>query len=253
MNRAIKVLIVDDDRSARIILQKYLEINDNVEIVGNEESTENAMKLIELQHPDVLFLDINMPHEDGLQFARRVRKENHHLIIVFTTAYRNYAPEALQVRPLDYLVKPFGLNEVMNVLDKVIKVLDEEQSLHANIITRAKMVPQKMRFKTHKGYLFVEPDQIVFIRSGRERTELVLQNNQTEKIKVALVDIEEELSQQGFMRINRSIIINLKYICKIDTRNRKCYLNCNTAEQQEFVVTRNVFKKFEEMQLLKLG
>ena len=129
MKRNIKVLIIDDDHSARCILQKYLEIAGNVDILGNVSDTFAANKIIKSDSPDLIFLDINMPDEDGLQFATKLRDSNINIPIVFTTAYKNYALDAFKVKPVDYMVKPFGLDDIFNILRKVEQHITQQKTL----------------------------------------------------------------------------------------------------------------------------
>ena len=112
MEHKFKACIIDDDKAARQILQKYLEISGKIEVVESLSDTQFALVVIRRQKPDVLFLDINMPNEDGLQFAGRLREVNPSIPIVFTTAYTNYALPAFKIKPIDYLVKPFSFQEL---------------------------------------------------------------------------------------------------------------------------------------------
>ena len=129
MKQQFKAIIVDDDHSSRNILQKFLEIDNKVIVVASENNTTSAMMAFERFIPDVIFLDINMPVEDGLKFAQKLRLLDSDVQIIFTTAYSNYAASAFSLKPLDYLVKPFGLSEVFDVLTKIENYFDEREKL----------------------------------------------------------------------------------------------------------------------------
>lgn len=252
MNRAIQGLIVDDDKAARSILEKFLEINDKVNIVASVSETASAFDVVENNTIDVIFLDINMPIEDGIEFASKLRVLNYKTHIVFTTAYENYAVSAFNIKPVDFLVKPFGLNDIFNVVSKIENVIkEEEKELNEDKIWGNK-IPDKLKFKTFKGYSFLNPDDIVFIKVVGANTDLILNNGKKERIFSLLNEIYDDIKKFGFLRINRSVIVNLKYVDRIDRKTRICIIKWKN-EEVEFPLTRIVFKQFENMKLIRLG
>jgi len=208
------------------------------------------MQIIETILPDVIFLDINLPKEDGIKFAQRLRKSNIEVSIVFTTAYKNYAFSAISVKPLDYLVKPFGLDEVFNVLEKVEREIDNKIESYAREGISRAMNPYKIRFIAPNGYVFINPSNIFYVRVFGSKSEIVMSNGETEVINLSMNEVFNELKHINFFRINRSAIINLKYIDRIDRRERKCYIK-NNSEEVEFLLTQRIFVDFDKIKSLK--
>lgn len=252
MKSAIQAIIVDDDNSARSILQKFLELDDRVVLLGSVSNTSDAMEIFERLSPDVVFLDINMPEEDGLQFARKLRDKEIEVSIIFTTAYKNYAMEAFSIRPIDYLVKPFGLDQVLNVLFKVEKHLDEKEAEQKNDKLWGNKIANVIKFKTKNGYSFVNLTEIIYIKVIGANTELVLCKGEKIRVLSILKDIYEEIKNDDFLRINRSVVINLKFVERIERKTKNCILVCNN-KKMEFPITNSVFKHLEKMKSIKLG
>ena len=252
MKRAINAIVVDDDNAARNILQKFLEVDNRVVVQGCVSNTHDAMKIIERLVPDVIFLDINMPVEDGLQFAKKLREQKIEVQIIFTTAYKNYAVQAFSINPIDYLVKPFGLHEVLNVLVKVENYLDEKEAEKENQKIWGAQIPDVIKLKTNSGYSFVDPNEIIYIKVVGSNSELVMCSGEKIKVFSILKNIYEEVRNYDFMRINRSVVINLKFVEHIERKTKKCILMCNDLKI-EFPITQSVFQHLENMKSIKLG
>lgn len=250
MENNIKALIVDDDDAARNILQKFLEIGDKVEVVASLNSTEQALSVITEMQPDVLFLDINMPVENGLHFAHRLKNNGHKLPIVFTSAYKNYAASAFNLRPIDFLVKPFGLDVVFDVLTKVEEYLKEQKQLEH---TKSKIfIPKKLKLKTPTGYIFINPQDILYVQVNRDRTELVSTNDECFRVMTLLKEIYSELQKFNFFQINRSVVVNTRFVENVDKVNKSCLLKCK-EKSFPFKVSASNFKDFENLRSLNLG
>lgn len=252
MKRVINVLIVDDDHSARRILRKFLEFDSRVVVHGCVGNTSDAMKSFDVIVPDVVFLDINMPDEDGIAFARKLREKKWPVLIVFTTAYKNYALEAFNVKPIDFLIKPFGLDQVLNVLIKIENELDDIDNKINNNKLWGNHIPNIIKFKTKTGYSFIEPKEIVYIKVSGAITELVM--NSGEKIRVfsILKDVYEEVRNFDFLQINRSVVVNMQYVDRIEQKTKKCILLVNKSAI-EFPISLNVFQHLSHIKSIKLG
>ena len=246
------MIIVDDDNSARNILQKFLEVDDRVVVQGCCGNTREAMDIIERVVPDVIFLDINMPIEDGLQFAKKLRAQKIDVQIIFTTAYANYAIEAFSIRPVDYLVKPFGIEEVLNVLVKVEDLIDKRQATQQQEKIWGNQIPDVIKLKTMKGYSFIDPGEILYIKVIGANSELVLCSGEKIVVFSILKNIYEELRNYDFMRINRAVVINLRFVDYVERKTKKCVLFCKDTKI-EFPISRSVFQHLENMKSIKLG
>jgi len=247
----IKALIVDDDDTARSIMTKYLEVEDNVHIIDSVSNSFSAMKAVEREEPDVIFLDINMPKEDGLQFARRLKQMGINSAIVFTTAYRNYALYAFELKPLDYLIKPFGPNEVSAVIAKVAERLTQKFQNRSEEKKGLK-IPGKLMLKAVGGTFFVSPAEIIFFRMNIGGMEMAYVNGKLEKLKMLISELEEELNSATFIRISRSVIININFLNRIDKKEKRCHLKC-CDKDYSFELTKAKIKYFDSLSTIKLG
>jgi DNA-binding LytR/AlgR family response regulator len=252
MDRSIRALIIDDESGARTILKKYLEISGKVEIIGNVPDSSSAMYIIKKESIDVVFLDINMPHEDGLQFASRLRDHSSQIQIVFTTAYKDYALQAFKVKPIDYLVKPFGIEEVFAAIDMVEDYFDKLSEKSCSNEKWGNDIKGIIKLKVGKGFAFVHIDQIVYMKSVNNSAELLLTNGQKQMVKSNINEVFEQLKYLDFFRVNRSALVNMAYISRVDRKDKTCVVECN-GEEHQFMFSLQVFRQFELMNLLKLG
>ncbi|HOO85927.1 MAG TPA: LytTR family DNA-binding domain-containing protein, partial [Prolixibacteraceae bacterium] len=201
---------------------------------------------------DVLFLDINMPNEDGLQFAGRLREVNPSIPIVFTTAYTNYALPAFKIKPIDYLVKPFGVDEIFDVVKLIEEHIETESLNHCNTGVWGNSIPGKIKLKVNGGYVFLDCSDIVYITSSHNMVDVFLANGTKEKAYTNLNELYGELKEKNFFRINRAVIVNIDHIKRIDKKMRKCVFDFD-GKEVEFPFAISIFAKFEEMKSIKLS
>ena len=113
----LRTIIIDDERSGRQVLQQMLQkYCNNVEVVATADSAEAGKEMIDTHFPDLVFLDIEMPHENGFQLLQKFEDRNFE--VVFVTAHPEYAMKAIKFRPLDYLLKPVSLAELKMTVEK---------------------------------------------------------------------------------------------------------------------------------------
>lgn len=117
----MKIIIIDDEKSLLIILKKMLSKISQIDIVGIFQDTHEADQFLKNHLVDMIFMDINMPGENGLDFAKRLSGEMPSIDIVFLTAYREYALEAFEVYAFDYIVKPISQERLIKTIDRAIK------------------------------------------------------------------------------------------------------------------------------------
>ncbi|HNW52129.1 MAG TPA: LytTR family DNA-binding domain-containing protein [Prolixibacteraceae bacterium] len=250
MDRKITALIIDDDSQARNILGKFLELEDKVFVVAGLENTLHAVDAIKKHKPDVVFLDINMPYESGLKFASRMKEIGVDVLLVFTTAFRSYALEAFDMKPFDFLMKPFGVEEISNLVGDIEKTILAKQT--SQNLLKKKEPSGKLKFKTNQGYLFLMPKEIVYVCSNRNYCELFLISGQVEKVYLPISQMLQEMGNIHFMMINRSTIINLNYIVRVDRKLKRCFLYFDEKEI-ELPITQKSLDSFENLKAVKLG
>ncbi len=206
----IRVLAIDDEPLALRQLAAYLEKVPFFELVDSCQSAIEAMSVLDKDEVDAVFIDINMPDLNGLDFVRSL---THPPLVVFTTAYQEYAVEGYKVDAIDYLLKPFGMGDVLRAADKVkrqfdllhtasLSPLDEEEALFLK--TEYKVVRILIR-----DICFVEgmAEYLRIHLAGHDKPTVVL---------LSMKKMEERLATHDFMRVHKSYIINLHHIAEIN-------------------------------------
>lgn len=205
----IKCLAIDDEPLALTQLTAYLSKVPFFDVVGSCQSALDAIKLLEEQTVDVVFIDINMPDLSGLDFVKSLDNSP---MIVFTTAYQEYALEGYKVDAVDYLLKPFGLSDVLQAANKVKRRYD---MLH----TSAKPVEESetLFMKTEYKVVRIQVKDIVMIEGMSEYLRIYVQEQDKPIIVLmSMKKMEERLSRHRFMRVHKSYIINLKRISELN-------------------------------------
>lgn len=212
----IKVLAIDDEPLALKQLVTYINKVPFLELAGQCHSALEAQKLMEQEMVDAIFCDINMPDLSGMDFVRQLAAPP---FIVFTTAYSEYAVEGYKVNAVDYLLKPFGMNDFLRAALKV----QEQYNL------RHQETPQKQSSPVQAdGTIFVKTDyrvvriaisDIRYIEGMSEYLKIHLDNQKPIITLLSMKKMEDYLPPTLFMRIHRSYIVNLQKIQEVN-KNR---------------------------------
>lgn len=206
----IRCLAIDDEPLALKQLSSYISKIPYFELVNACNSAIKAGEILENEHIDAIFIDINMPDLNGLDFVRSLAQPP---LVVFTTAYSNYAIDGYKVDAVDYLLKPFGFEELRAAAEKVKQRFDL-----MNTPTDVAMQPadDAIFLKTDYKIVRVSLSDIRYIEAMSEY--LRIYSDAIPRPIVVLLSMkkmEERLPANTFMRIHRSYIINLKKIIEV--------------------------------------
>ncbi|MCL6570113.1 MAG: LytTR family DNA-binding domain-containing protein [Bacillus sp. (in: Bacteria)] len=208
MDQEIRILIVDDEPYSRDELKHLLGAFPSVNIVGEAESGESAiMKAIQLQ-PDVVFLDVEMPKINGMQAAKVLRELKKVPLIVFATAYPQFAAEAFRFEAVDYLLKPFDEEQIKETINRIKRML---------IIPKVQDTGKptgKLAVEADGEISYIEPKDILYIFRDDKQTKLITKNGEFET-KTPLKELETRLNCFGFFRIHKSFLVNLDYVTRL--------------------------------------
>ncbi|MFG4002632.1 DNA-binding response regulator [Flavobacterium aquidurense] len=205
--KKIKVIIVDDERLSREELKRTLQLYDDFVLIGEAENADEAKGLIESEMPDLIFLDIQMPEKSGFDLLESL---DHVPAVLFVTAYDQYAVQAFEVNALDYLMKPIREERFAKAIEKIRAALRSKSSDNAAAEDR------KIFIKDGEKRFFIRLDEIYLIESLENYTRLFFQDKKALQRR-SLRQWEEMLDEKIFFRINRTEIINIKYIQAINT------------------------------------
>lgn len=242
----ISAVIIDDEPEAIRLLEMYLRFYPNVKVAGTETNGIKGLELVSQNLPELVFLDIDMPEMNGLKVAEHIHSENHYSEIVFTTAHQHYAYDALDVKPLDFLTKPFNIDDLKVVLEKFQEKIEQRKfTQKVELFIHSQSNAPKVKLPTISGIVLVDIKDIVLVKSKANNCNLYLEDGSIEVITRNLVVIEEILNTSHFFRISRSAIINLNYLKRIDKKNLKCLVNFKQSVLEE-EITRSNMAQFEK-------
>lgn len=206
----IKCLAIDDEPLALRQLAAYLKKVPFFELVDSCQSALEAMAILENQEVDVLFIDINMPDLNGLDFVRSLQ---HPPMVVFTTAYQEYAVEGYKVDAIDYLLKPFGMGDVLRAADKVKRQYDLLHTASLSPMDEDDALFLKSEYKVVR----VIVSHVIYIEGMSEYLRIhVADQPKPIIVLLSMKKMEERLPDADFMRIHKSYIINLHHIAEIN-------------------------------------
>ena len=200
----IRVIAVDDEPLALRQLESYISKVPYLKLVASCQDAMQAMRVLEEQVVDAMFLDISMPELSGMDFVRTLDNPP---LVVFTTAYSEYAVDGFRVNAVDYLLKPFGLDDFIRSADKLRARMAERQSRQA-----AAGAPEddSLFFKTDYRTVRVRLGEIRYIESMSEYVKIYVDGSQTPiLVLMSLKVLIDRLPADAFMRIHRSYIIAL--------------------------------------------
>lgn len=222
----MRVLIIDDEPLAREGIVFQLRNESDVEIVGECEDGSAAIEAIKRQKPDLVFLDIKMPKVSGFNVIEQIGSSNMPLV-VFLTAYDEYAVEAFRLNALDYLLKPIDRARFQQSLQKARKQLQKdrlstqgaqlEQLLTAMRNTGKPIepeVPPRIAVKLGGSIQFLHPDELLWVEAEGDYVN-VHTTARSHLVRETMLAMEKRLEPYGFQRIHRSAIVNLDKIAKL--------------------------------------
>ena len=211
-----RVLIIDDESAARLLIRQYLEGNEYFEIIGEYDNGLEAVVAINQLEPDLVFLDIKMPGLSGLQVVQEIV---HVPQIIFTTAYDQYALKAFDANATDYLLKPYTRDRFERAITKI---------LHH---TRSNFEDAKRVVEQLAGRSSNDPVTTILVESGSKLISLDLKDvicMEAEKdytwmhtaaksylSNYGISQLEQRLSPANFLRVHRSFIVNINHIREV--------------------------------------
>jgi DNA-binding LytR/AlgR family response regulator len=215
----MKCIIVDDEPLAREAIEMLIEKTPGLVLSGSFNSAATASKFMDKTAVDLVFLDIQMPGTNGIEFAKSIPKET---FVVFTTAFSEFATDSYEVDAIDYLIKPVRLERFQKGVEKAqtyYKLLKADNSNNIESFTEDYFFVKADR-KIFKVYF----DNILFIEGLKD---YVVMHTENQKVITAMniKTIHEQLPKSMFVRVSKSYIINAKKIDSVD--NNTVYIGKN--------------------------
>lgn len=227
--RDIRALIIDDERSARLELRRMLEAYPAIRVIGEAVNADEAETMIGSLHPDLLFLDIQMPGRSGFELLESLDTIP---LVIFVTAFDSYAVKAFEVSALDYLMKPVREERFGKAVDQICNRFIEH-------------VDPSIFVKDQGQYHLIKWKDVHLIES-RDNYVRLFHGKQSVLYKSSLNLLEEKLDGSMFFRTGRAQMINLLFIQTIQQSGGRLSITLNTGEQVD--VSSRQAVKFKNLQ-----
>jgi two-component system, LytTR family, response regulator len=213
----LKTILVDDENMAIQTLQMILkDYCPDIEVAGIAKSPLEAIKLINQTHPDLVFLDIEMPNGTGFDVLEAIPERN--FDVVFVTAYNHYALKAIKFSAADYILKPIDIEEIIQTVGKIKQRRNQSGATPLDISTLLMNMkhasPKKIAVPTSNGTEFISIDEILYLTADRSYCQIFLTEKRNLLVSKSLSELEIILPNDSFFRIHKSHTVNLNFVKK---------------------------------------
>lgn len=222
-----RTLIADDEQPARDRLRKLLaEHADQIELIGEAQNGLECREMIDRLKPDLVFLDIQMP---GLTGFEVLQQTSHSPVVIFCTAYDEFALQAFETNSIDYIVKPIKAERIQKSIEKLdsLKHHSDKQELLRLIGNYISQAPKKeitsIPVKLGDRMLFVKIEDVTYFLAEEKYVTIHTRDGKTYLSDLPLKSLEEKLGD-GFLRIHRSLLVNVSRIREINKHFNGCYI-----------------------------
>ncbi len=220
----IKAIIVEDEEPARSLLKKFLEPFGDVELIGEFSDGFTGLKAINDLKPDLVFLDIQMPKLTGFEILELAE---HRPIIIFTTAYDQYAIKAFEANAADYLLKPFTRERFAEALKKATRRFKNNENADVKSVLQAidekPEIISRIAVRSASKIHLVPAEEIIFIESDGDYVKIHTKESSFLKEKT-MKYFEEHLDPGLFIRIHRSYLVNAGFIQRLEYYDKENHI-----------------------------
>ncbi|WP_304507818.1 LytR/AlgR family response regulator transcription factor [Anaerotignum sp.] len=243
----MKIAIVDDERPSRSELRHLITHCLPEAEIMEASSGEEAMELFLKEDFDLIFMDINLGDIDGTTLAAMAKKAQPKVEIVFATAYNSYAEKAFDIDALNYILKPFDPKRIEQTVQRYMKKCNKENNGREMAKEEEKSPISKISINCDKKMILVDISDIVYIETGK-RACILHAKGKSFTAACSMNSFEERLKENGFFRIHKSYLINLKYVIEIYPwfNNTTC-VKMQGYEKEILTVGRNQIKELKQL------
>jgi len=249
MKNKITAIIIDDETLARELIKKFISYHSNIEVISECSNGFDAIKRINEKKPDLIFLDIQMPKINGFEMLELLEDPP---VIIFTTAYDQYALQAFKVNSIDYLLKPIDETELTSSIQKFKLGFSKPIGMENDSIAKTLQMlsnTYKARFlvKVGEHLRMIPVDEIAVFIIMEKSTFLRTYNGRDYGIDFTLEQIVGLVDPKKFFRVNRKFIVDIKSIQDIIAySNSRLKLKLAIATDEEVIVSRERVGEFKE-------
>ncbi len=222
----IAAIIIDDEPDAGQLLKNLLEDFSAINVNHVFTDALKALDAVIMELTPVVFLDIEMPEITGIEFIKQLNKFSPNTKVVFVTAFKSYALEAIQNSAFDFITKPVAKEDLRRVVYKITAALQN------NIEPKTRENNQRLLLKTTEGHHYISSDELLYLEADGNYTNLILKDDKKLLSSVNLGRIYEQIPQDQFVRISRKHIINKNYLKFMNFCKKYCLVAFNSNEHR---------------------
>ncbi|WP_428911686.1 LytR/AlgR family response regulator transcription factor [Niallia sp. Krafla_26] len=240
MQPTISTIVVDDEPYNREELIYLLQAYSSIQIVGEADSGEACVMQAIQKQPDLIFLDVEMPAMNGLQVAEILNELKKPPLIVFATAFPEFAVQAFRYEAIDYLLKPYDEDQLHQTIQRIEKRIFPTDDADRDLGTA-----NKLGVENDGEVVYLDPNDILYIYSEEKRVNIVT-STQSFETKKTLKDLELRLSTYPFFRTHKSYLVNLHYITRLTPWFNGAFNLTIKGKDKPIPVSRNYVKALRE-------
>lgn len=227
----IQCIAIDDEPLALKQIASYIDKTPFLEAIGQFESPLQALTFLQDNEVDLMFVDINMPDLNGMDFVKSL---NNPPKVIFTTAYSEYALEGFQVDAVDYLLKPIGYGAFLKSAEKANHRIQPKETVQTEVKSNEEFLFIKSEYKI----LRINLSDIKYIEGMREYVRIHLTNEKPIMALMSMKKMEEFLPESSFMRVHRSFIVKLDKITTVERHrivfDKNTYIPVSEQHKERF-------------------
>ena len=238
----IKVMVVEDEEQIRSILGKMIEKNEGCSVVASCGNFATAITEFIRLRPEVVFMDIDLGGESGLECAKAITEVDPKVKIVFATAHSEYMANAFEIYAFDYLVKPFDMARISKTLDR-IRSMSTGSDAVKELSDKAEGSCEKLIIRGKEEINIVDVDDIIMIERS-DGVSRIVTKDEVYLTSQSLTSLEEKLDPEQFIRCHKSYIIRTDTVRKLEVYGRWTYtVRLRDTDEMALMTT----EKYEEM------
>lgn len=233
----MKAIIIDDEKDAVISIEIALrEYCPSVEVVGTANSSRDGIAEIEAKQPDLVFLDIQMPHMSGIELLETFG-ENRNFEVIFVTAFNEFAIKAFRLSATDYLLKPINIVELINSVKRLTLKHTPLTSVNERVKKLQAALAGKLSVPTTHGMEFLALNEIIRIQADGSYSTIFCVNKKSMLVSKNLKELQTALEGESFFRTHKSHLINFEHIRKYSPTKDGGYIEMSDGSSVEVART----------------
>jgi two-component system, LytTR family, response regulator len=241
----LRTLIVDDEPIARRVLREELESLAGVELAGEADSGNAAVRAIAAHHPDLVFLDLQMPGMSGFDVVRSLRQGEHLPVFIIVTAFDQYAIDAFEAGAIDYLLKPVRHERLAQAVDRARKLCSSrgEVAQHVakvqEIASGAAGQPvRKVVGRLRSEYVLLNENEVLAFEAEGDVVWIITAKQRYQAMQT-LKALEQRLEPSRFRRVHKSVVVNIDHVRRMSVMSSQRWL-LTLSNGQEFIVSKRL-------------